>query len=86
MHINANEQYKITKSLLGKRLLQMSVCVLTGVPFPPTSVAVSLFSYPDMYLKYFAFQGFGKADHEVTVSLLKKKYTDYHVSWSDEGY
>jgi phosphohistidine phosphatase len=32
------------------------------------------------------FQGFGKADHEVTVGLLKKKYPDYSVSWNDEGY
>jgi phosphohistidine phosphatase len=32
------------------------------------------------------FQGFGKADHEVTVGLLKKKYTDYDIAFSDEGY
>ncbi|XP_023707966.1 14 kDa phosphohistidine phosphatase [Cryptotermes secundus] len=31
-------------------------------------------------------QGFGKADHEVAVGLLKKKYTDYSISCSDEGY
>jgi phosphohistidine phosphatase len=39
-----------------------------------------------VYLKYPVFQGFGKADHEVTVGLLKKKYTDYDIAWSDEGY
>jgi phosphohistidine phosphatase len=32
------------------------------------------------------FQGFGKADHEVTVGLLKKKYADYSISCNDEGY
>lgn len=31
-------------------------------------------------------QGFGKADHEVSVSILKKKYPDYNITWSDEGY
>ncbi|KAJ9587003.1 hypothetical protein L9F63_019400 [Diploptera punctata] len=37
-------------------------------------------------LVYGYSQGFGKADHEVTVGLLKKKYPDYNVSWSDDGY
>jgi phosphohistidine phosphatase len=32
------------------------------------------------------FQGFGKADHEVAVGLLKKKFPDYSISWNDEGY
>jgi hypothetical protein len=32
------------------------------------------------------FQGFGKADHEVAVALLKKKYTGYSITYSDEGY
>lgn len=31
-------------------------------------------------------QGFGKADHRVTVELLKKKYPDYDITCSDEGY
>ncbi|XP_015433660.1 PREDICTED: sex-regulated protein janus-A-like [Dufourea novaeangliae] len=31
-------------------------------------------------------QGFGKADHEVSVNLLKKKYSDYKITCSDEGY
>ncbi|XP_015126832.1 14 kDa phosphohistidine phosphatase [Diachasma alloeum] len=31
-------------------------------------------------------QGFGKADHEVSVGLLKKKYPDYGITCSDEGY
>ncbi|KAK7794600.1 hypothetical protein R5R35_003609 [Gryllus longicercus] len=29
-------------------------------------------------------QGFGKADHQLTVSLLKKKYSNYAINWSDE--
>ncbi|KAL0113257.1 hypothetical protein PUN28_012426 [Cardiocondyla obscurior] len=31
-------------------------------------------------------QGFGKADHQVSVELLKKKYPAYNITWSDEGY
>ncbi|XP_033229133.1 sex-regulated protein janus-A-like [Belonocnema kinseyi] len=31
-------------------------------------------------------QGFGKADHKVSVNLIKKKYPDYEITWSDEGY
>ncbi|XP_060811837.1 14 kDa phosphohistidine phosphatase-like isoform X1 [Bombus pascuorum] len=31
-------------------------------------------------------QGFGKANHEETVSILKKKYPDYSITWSDDGY
>ncbi|KAG5342557.1 JANA protein, partial [Acromyrmex charruanus] len=31
-------------------------------------------------------QGFGKADHQVSVDLLKKKYPDYNITCSDEGY
>ncbi|XP_043275106.1 14 kDa phosphohistidine phosphatase-like [Venturia canescens] len=31
-------------------------------------------------------QGFGKADHRISVDLLKKKYPDYVITWSDEGY
>uniref|UniRef100_A0A8C0AY53 14 kDa phosphohistidine phosphatase n=1 Tax=Buteo japonicus TaxID=224669 RepID=A0A8C0AY53_9AVES len=28
--------------------------------------------------------GYGKADHSVTVELLKKVYTDYEITWSDD--
>ncbi|XP_063972625.1 14 kDa phosphohistidine phosphatase-like [Diachasmimorpha longicaudata] len=31
-------------------------------------------------------QGFGKADHQVSVGLLNKKYPDYDITCSDEGY
>ncbi|XP_019888564.1 14 kDa phosphohistidine phosphatase isoform X2 [Ooceraea biroi] len=31
-------------------------------------------------------QGFGKADHQVSVELLKKKYPGYNITWSDDGY
>lgn len=38
-------------------------------------------------LKVYGYsQGFGKADHSITVEVLKTKYPDYNVSWSDEGY
>jgi phosphohistidine phosphatase len=32
------------------------------------------------------FQGYGKADHTISVELLKKVYPDYEITWSDEGY
>ncbi|CAH1786169.1 unnamed protein product [Owenia fusiformis] len=31
-------------------------------------------------------QGFGRADHSITSDLLKKKYPDYSITWSNEGY
>lgn len=34
----------------------------------------------------FILQGFGKADHEVTVALLKDIYDGYDITYSDEGY
>jgi phosphohistidine phosphatase len=38
-------------------------------------------------LKVYGYsQGYGKADHQVAVDILKKKYCDYNVTWSDEGY
>lgn len=32
------------------------------------------------------FQGYGKADHQLTVDVLKKQYPEYNISFSDEGY
>lgn len=29
---------------------------------------------------------YGKANHELTVEILKKKYPDYTITWSDDGY
>lgn len=38
-------------------------------------------------LKVYGYsQGYGKADHSVTVDVLKTKYPDYVVSWTDDGY
>uniref|UniRef100_A0A8D0EFK5 14 kDa phosphohistidine phosphatase n=1 Tax=Salvator merianae TaxID=96440 RepID=A0A8D0EFK5_SALMN len=28
--------------------------------------------------------GYGKADHSVTVQILKRTYKDYEISWSDD--
>ncbi|XP_067868077.1 14 kDa phosphohistidine phosphatase [Heterodontus francisci] len=30
--------------------------------------------------------GFGRAKHEITSDILKAKYPDYCVTWTDEGY
>lgn len=38
-------------------------------------------------LKVYGYsQGFGKADHQLAVSLLKKVYPNYNITCSDEGY
>lgn len=31
-------------------------------------------------------QGYGKADHQLTVDILRKTYPDYEITFSDEGY
>ncbi|CAJ0573823.1 unnamed protein product, partial [Mesorhabditis spiculigera] len=30
--------------------------------------------------------GFGKADHEISVDILKKAFPDCEVTWSNDGY
>lgn len=41
----------------------------------------------DKTIKVYGYsQGYGKADHSVAVSLLNKVYSDYNITWSDEGY
>ncbi|XP_072344178.1 14 kDa phosphohistidine phosphatase [Scyliorhinus torazame] len=30
--------------------------------------------------------GFGRADHEITTAILKSRYPDYSVTWTNEGY
>jgi len=42
---------------------------------------------PNKTIKVYGYsQGYGKADHATTVKLLKQVYSDYDISWSDEGY
>ncbi|CAL7947804.1 unnamed protein product [Xylocopa violacea] len=44
----------------------------------PTEKTIKVYGYS---------QGFGKANHEVSVALLKKKYPDYSITCSDcDGY
>lgn len=50
---------------------------------------MSLFSHPFILLFHdtrnlFFLQGYGKADHSVTVEILKRTYKDYEISWSDD--
>lgn len=44
--------------------------------------------YPEekKILVYGYSQGFGKADHAITKEILSKKYSNYSIDWSDEGY
>uniref|UniRef100_A0A8R1E1F6 Uncharacterized protein n=1 Tax=Caenorhabditis japonica TaxID=281687 RepID=A0A8R1E1F6_CAEJA len=37
-------------------------------------------------LVYGYSQGYGKADHQVAVDLLKIKYPEYHIDFSNDGY
>jgi hypothetical protein len=32
------------------------------------------------------FQGYGRADHEITCEILRNFYPDYAINWSNEGY
>ncbi|XP_044757229.1 14 kDa phosphohistidine phosphatase-like [Coccinella septempunctata] len=39
------------------------------------------------YIKVYGYsQGFGKANHEDTVKILKTKYPEYNITWSNGGY
>jgi phosphohistidine phosphatase len=39
------------------------------------------------YLILIDFQGFGKADHSISVDVLKQHYPpDYKITWNDDGY
>lgn len=35
---------------------------------------------------YGSSNGYGKADHQISVDVLKKKFSDYSISWEDEWY
>lgn len=38
-------------------------------------------------LKIYGYsEAYGKADHELASTLIKEKYPNYEVTWSDEGY
>ncbi|KAI6201843.1 hypothetical protein M3Y96_00885500 [Aphelenchoides besseyi] len=38
-------------------------------------------------LKVYGYsQGFGQADHKISVQILQKKYPDYNITMSNEGY
>ena len=42
---------------------------------------------PSKILVYGYSQGFGRAEHEISVSLIKEKYPDYQsITFSNEGY
>ncbi|XP_076232223.1 14 kDa phosphohistidine phosphatase isoform X2 [Calliopsis andreniformis] len=69
-----NEAESELKSLSGLR----AECLGGGrIEHDPDEKTIKVYGYS---------QGFGKADHEVSVNLLKKKYPDYTITWSDEGY
>lgn len=39
------------------------------------------------FIKVYGYSvGFGRADHTKTVEVLKAKYPDYKIEWTDEGY
>ncbi|XP_011506580.1 PREDICTED: 14 kDa phosphohistidine phosphatase-like [Ceratosolen solmsi marchali] len=53
-------------------------CIGGGViDHEPESKKIKVFGYSE---------GLGRADHELAISILKKKYTDYKMTWSNESY
>ena len=43
--------------------------------------------FNNKFLKVYGYSmGFGKANHARAVEILQKKYKDYKIEWSDEGY
>lgn len=39
------------------------------------------------YIRVYGYSvGFGRAQHTKSVDILKKKYPEYTIEWSDEGY
>jgi len=39
------------------------------------------------YIKVYGYSvGFGLADHTKTVEILKSKYPDYNIEWTNDGY
>ena len=50
---------------------------------------VMMMMFLKCYLKHstvFVTQGYGRADHSITQSVLKRKYGQYTITWSNEGY
>jgi len=78
------------KDKVLERLLKLSESAANGaLPECSTKVLGGGTIFHDSENKiikvYGESQGYGKADHATAVSLLKKMYTDYDVSWTDEA-
>ncbi|XP_014239771.1 sex-regulated protein janus-A-like [Cimex lectularius] len=72
----ADIYYKTVQTLTG---LNLDLECLGGgrIMHDPAKKNIKVYGYS---------QGFGKADHQITVSILKTVYKDYEITWSDEGY
>lgn len=61
-----------------------------GEQFSKTLLQVIFFSKVQhlrvYYEEYFLFQGFGRANHAVSMEKLKTRYPDYEITWANEGY
>ncbi|XP_066993413.2 14 kDa phosphohistidine phosphatase [Anabrus simplex] len=69
--------YDATKAKLEQLGLD-SECVGGGrIQHDPVNKSIKVYGHST---------GFGKADHEVTVGILKNVYQGYNITWSDEGY
>ncbi|XP_076627773.1 14 kDa phosphohistidine phosphatase isoform X2 [Colletes latitarsis] len=67
----------ITSQLAENRSLQAECLGGGRIVHDPDEKTLNVYGYS---------QGFGKADHKVSVDILKKKYPDYKITWSNEGY
>lgn len=70
--------FDITEEQLKKLPGLQLKCIGGGrIEHDPDEKTMNVFGYS---------QGYGKADHLVSVRLLIKKYPEYSITWSDEGY
>ena len=70
----------------------ISNLVISLITFPKYIKIILLLICISHFLKTFPNQvygysmGFGKANHQKTGEILKRRYPDYTIDWSDEGY
>jgi hypothetical protein len=37
-------------------------------------------------VKFYLFLAFGRCDHQLSCDILKTEFSDYEITWSNEGY
>ncbi|KAL1490954.1 hypothetical protein ABEB36_011622 [Hypothenemus hampei] len=77
--INDKVTEELQKLKKSKAITDWRSKVLGGgrIKHDPSSKSINVYGYS---------QGYGKADHQESVAILKSQYPDYNITWSDEGY